>query len=73
MTQRSTPEHEDPRDCVRQFPTCSPESVELVAFDWQGIVRFKAEIPRIADVASYHVQLLRDTRSLYPRGPVLTR
>ncbi len=69
----ATPAPETPRDCVRQFPTLSPESVELVAFDWQGIARFKVEMPKIADVASYHVQLLRETRELFPRGPRLTR
>ncbi len=64
---------DDPRDCVQEYPTCSRDSVELVAFDWEGVARYKAEIPRDEDIAGWHVLLLRRVRRKFPHGPHLER
>jgi hypothetical protein len=55
-----------PKDCVREFPTLNPETVELVAFDWEGQPRYRSEVPREEDLTSWHTLLLRRCRRMYP-------
>jgi hypothetical protein len=59
-------EHGEPVDCVREFPTLSPDTVELVAFDWRGLPRFRTELPVIEDLESWSTLMLRRTRRLFP-------
>lgn len=56
-----------PRDCIREYPTLAPETVELVAFDWQGIPRYRLSVPVSEDVEGWHTFLLKRCRKIYPR------
>lgn len=51
-----------PADCVRQFPTLNPETVELVGFDSRSVPQIRVEIPRDEDVGEWSRWLLRWTR-----------
>ncbi len=55
-----------PADCVRQFPTLNPLTVELVAFDWEGCPRFRSEVPTNEDLESWEILLLRRCRKFFP-------
>jgi hypothetical protein len=56
-----------PRDCVREYPTLSPDTVELVAFDWKGIPRYRLSVPVIENVEGWHEFLLKRCRKTFPR------
>ena len=51
-----------PSDCIRQFPTLNPETIELVGFDSRSTPRIRVEIPRTEDVGEWSRWLLKWVR-----------
>lgn len=54
-----------PVDCVRQFPTLSPDLVQLIAFDWTGTARVKVELAAVEDLVDMEDRMLRWMRDRY--------
>lgn len=52
--------------CVRLFPTLSPDTVQVVAFDSRGIARLRIEMARGEDLEAWERWLLRWLRRKYP-------
>lgn len=51
-----------PADCVRQFPTLNPDTVELIGFDSRSMPQIRVEIPKTEDVGAWSAWLLRWVR-----------
>lgn len=54
-----------PRDCVRQFPAIGEMSVELVAFDFDGIPRLAIRFGRDVPLGEWEAWMVRWTRRRY--------
>jgi hypothetical protein len=55
-----------PKDCVRQFPTLSPDVVQLVPFDSRGVARLRVEVSISEDLEEWERWLLRWVRRRHP-------
>lgn len=51
-----------PSDCIRQFPTLNPDTVELIGFDSRSIPQIRIEIPRTEDVGEWSRWMLKWVR-----------
>lgn len=56
-----------PRDCVREYPSSAPDSVELKAFDWSGQVRHTMNVPIADNVQAWARLMLTQCRKTFPR------
>lgn len=61
-----------PRDCVQEYPTLNPGSIQLVAFDWEGRARYRHELPLDDDIESWAKLMLTRCRKLFPAPARLT-
>lgn len=51
-----------PADCIRQFPTLSPDTIELVGFDSHATPRIRVELPRDENISEWSRWLLKWVR-----------
>jgi hypothetical protein len=57
---------DEPRDCVRQFPTLKEDITQLVGYDVSGQPRIKIELPR-EDAGWWESLIMRYVRWKYGR------
>lgn len=62
--ERREADHPDqpPRDCVRQYPTLSDNTTELVGFNAAGHAEIRVELPKDEDIEAWAAGLLRCVR-----------
>lgn len=61
------PLSDDPRDCVRSFPTLNPNVTELVGFDLDGKARLKIVLPTEDVSDEWERWIMRYVRRKYSR------
>lgn len=57
---------DEPTNCIRQFPTLSADTVQLVAFDALGVARIRVEVSRGENLGEWERWLMRWLDRKYP-------